>query len=145
MPTATNHEAHNCIQSLFDTLIDIGEGYDVLLERAEPAARASIKILATLHRTAIDKIDALAAEQGFELDHSGTLMSEVHKAAVKLRDLFSDIDRNALEAIVDGEENVIKRYDDAIRCLSPDNPLHRELIAQRDALRIEMTKIFEVS
>lgn len=143
MPNTTNHTLYNCVQSLFDTLIDISEGYDLLLERSDPTARPYIADLATQHKTAVEKIDAIASAQGFELDRSGTLMSEVHKVAVKLRDMFSDIDRDALEAIAKGEENVIKRYDDAIECLSPTDELHDELIAQRDALRTAIVKIFE--
>lgn len=114
-----------------------------MLERADPTARPYIADLATQHKTAVEKIDAIASAQGFELDRSGTLMSEVHKVAVKLRDMFSDIDRDALEAIAKGEENVIKRYDDAIECLSQTDELHDELIAQRDALRTAIVKIFE--
>ncbi|MCI5111440.1 MAG: PA2169 family four-helix-bundle protein [Marivita sp.] len=143
MPSKTTHTAHNCVQSLFDTLIDISEGYTLLIERAEPSIRAFIRDLADQHTRDISVIDAQASAHGFELDRSGTVMSEVHKAAVKLRDLFSDLDRTALEAVAEGEENVVKRYDDAIKCLSPDDTLHTTLVEQRSALRSKIADIFE--
>lgn len=145
MSTITNHTFYNCVQSLFDTLIDVSEGYKLLLDRAAPNARPFIAEVAQQHETAIEKIDAIATANGMELDRSGTLMSEIHKVAVRLRDLVTDIDRDALDAIARGEENVIKRYDDAIECLSPDDDLHAELIAERDALRNSIEKISEAA
>lgn len=88
MPKSTNHKALNCVQSLFDTLIDISKGYRVLLERAEPSVLPFIKEIADQHTNDIVEIEHFASQTGFELDRSGTVMSEVHKAAVKLRDLF---------------------------------------------------------
>ena len=143
MPKSTNHKALNCVQSLFDTLIDISKGYRVLLERAEPSVLPFIKEIADQHTNDIVEIEHFASQTGFELDRSGTVMSEVHKAAVKLRDLFSDIDSDALKAVTEGEENVVKRYEDAINCMTGDDPFRSALIAQRNTLRSKIAKISE--
>lgn len=135
MSTTTNHTRHNCLQSLFDTLIGISQGYEAMIERAEPSVRAYVADFSQQHDRDIREIERIASEEGFELDHSGTVMGNVHKTAVKLRDLFSDIDKGAMQAVADGEENVVKRYDDAIKSLSPEDTLHTILTEQRNALR----------
>lgn len=145
MTTATNHTQHNCVQSMFDTLIAINQGYDVMIERADTSVRRQLAALQNQHARDIAEIYSHASDAGFDLDRSGTIMGEVHKTAVKLRDLFRDIDRDALDAVVDGEENVLKRYDDAIKCLSPGDTLHNVLVAQRTSLRAKIEKLSEAA
>lgn len=143
MPNTTHHTIHNCVQSLFDTLIDISKGYAVLVERADPAVEGFIQDLADTHTRDIAEIEIAAKKQGVELDRSGTMMGEVHKAAVKVRDHISDIDSNALEAVADGEENVVKRYNSAIAETSEADELHNVLVTQRQELRGKIANIFE--
>ena len=143
MPDTINHEIHNCVQSLFDTLIDISKGYDLLVERADEEVRAVVQELASQHAEDINEIEKTAHAQGIELDRSGTAMSQVHKAAVKLRDLFTDIDHDALKAVADGEENVIKRYDAVIKELNAENALCVVLTRQREQLHRKINQISE--
>lgn len=143
MSETTRHDLHNCVQSLFDTLIDIREGYEEFVERAHPSIRGSIQDLRSQHSEDIAEIERVASRQGLELDRAGTLMADVHKAVVRLRDMFTDLDGDSLEAVADGEETVVKRYDDAIKCMSPGDPLRETLQGQRDTLQSKINNILQ--
>ncbi|MCR9108871.1 DUF2383 domain-containing protein [Marivita sp. XM-24bin2] len=143
MSETARHDLHNCVQSLFDTLIDIREGYDEFVERAEPSIRGCIQDLRSQHDEDIAAIERVASKQGLELDRAGTLMANVHKAVVRIRDTFTDLDGDALNTVADGEETVVKRYDDAIKCLSPQDPLHDTLKGQRDTLQSKINNILQ--
>ena len=140
-----NHAAHNNVQSLFDTLIDVCEGYEELINRADPSIKGLIKDVADQHAKDIAEIETVAKTSGMELDRSGTLMSEVHKAAVKMRDLFTDIDKDVLTAVGEGEKNVLSTYDSAIKELPDTHKLHGILHTQRQELRGKINALFEAA
>ncbi|OSQ44577.1 PA2169 family four-helix-bundle protein [Marivita geojedonensis] len=145
MSEPENHAAHNCVQSLFDTLIDVNEGYKELVKRAEPEVRDIIQDVADQHSRDLSEIEAVALKNGVAPDRSGTVMSEVHKTAVRLRDLFTDIDRHVLEAVGEGEENVVSAYDSAIKHLPASNDLHSVLVTQRRRLQGKIVALFEAA
>ncbi len=142
MSNVSNHATYNCVQTLLDTLIDVEEGYAVLVERADPSIRPLIQKVAHQHADDITDIEQTAQSCGIELDHSGTVMGEIHKAAVKFRDFVSDIDRDVLTSVADGEENVVKMYGTAIKELPHTHKLHILLTHQREELRGKISDLF---
>jgi len=145
MSETLNHSAQDRVQTLFDTLVDVCEGYEVLIDRAEPSIRTLIKDVADQHTKDIAEIETVARSNGTELDRSGTLMSEVHKAAVKMRDLFSDLDQDVLKAVGDGEKSVLSTYDSALEQVPDSHDLHGVLRTQRQELRGKVTALFEAA
>jgi len=145
MSETLNHSAQDRVQTLFDTLVDVCEGYEVLIDRAEPSIRTLIKDVADQHTKDIAEIETVARSNGTDLDRSGTLMSEVHKAAVKMRDLFSDLDQDVLKAVGDGEKSVLSTYDSALEQVPDSHDLHGVLRAQRQELRGKVTALFEAA
>lgn len=141
----TNHATINCVQSLFDTLIDVSKGYQELVQRADASIQGLIQDLADQHARDIEEIEATARQSGIELDRSGTLMSDVQKAVVKFRDLVSRLGPNVLEAIADGEETVVKRYDSAVKDLPEDHDLRTVLTRQRHTLRGKIGDLFSAA
>jgi uncharacterized protein (TIGR02284 family) len=130
---------------LFDTLIDVCDGYEVLIDRADPSIKTPIQDVADQHTKDIAEIETVAKTRGMELDRSGTLMSEVHKAAIKMRDLFSDIDQDVLTAVGEGEKSVLCLYDSAIKELPETHRLHGILNTQRQELRGKINALFEAA
>ena len=141
----TNHVSINCVQSLFDTLVDVSEGYEELVQRADTSIRGLIRDMADQHEKDIAEIDKTAKRCGIELDNSGTLMSDVQKVVVKFRDHVSKLGPNVLEAIAGGEETVVKRYDSAIKDLPEDHELHTVLTRQRQTLRSKIGDLFSAA
>lgn len=139
------HAAHDAVQTLLDTLVDIGEGYDILIERAEPSITGLLRDVADQHARDISEIRQTTRNSGFEPDSSGTVMSQVHIAVVKFRDFVSDIDRGILESVADGESNVLQTYDAAINTLPQSHDLQGVLISQRQQLRGKISALFEAA
>ena len=107
--------------SAIDTLHDIHtatndmlKGYREMGERAQPEIQAVIQRLTSMHA-------AHAAEQTAELTRAGrsgqddrSLQGTLNKVVVILRDWVSDLDRDALPAVRDGEESLRKEYHQAL-------------------------------
>ncbi|MFA8384674.1 MAG: hypothetical protein ACEPO2_03570 [Pelagibaca sp.] len=143
MPNTSSHRLHDRVQALFDRLVDIGHGYDLITDQAPASIRSLVVEIAEQHLRDIEDIDRLASDRDISLDRDCTDQIAGDQIALRLRDVFADDDRNTLDSIVIGEEMVVKRYDEAIACLSPDDELHTVLTGQRDALRQKVAQIFE--
>ena len=130
---------------LFDTLIDVNDGYDELIARAEPSVRGMLKDLSDQHKHDIAEIETTAKSSGIEVDRSGTLMGDVQKAVVRVRDWLTDIDANVLEAVAHGEENVVSSYNSAIKSLPSSHDLHTVLTDQRQNLRGKISALFHAA
>lgn len=104
-----------------DTLLDIHtathdvlKGYREMVARAKPDVESVIRRLTEMH-------ERHAAEQHAELlrlreahKDGSSLRGAVNKVMVILRDWLSDIDRDILPAVRDGEESLRGHYDKAL-------------------------------
>ncbi len=143
MPITSSHTLQDRVHALLDRLVDIGDGYDLIIEHAPASIRDLVAKIAEQHTKDIAEIETLASERDIALDRDCADLLEGDRIATRLQDVFADNDRNTLNAIVIGEEIVVKRYDDAIACLTPDDDLHGVLLGQRDELRNKVAQIFE--
>jgi hypothetical protein len=122
---------------------DILKGYREMAARAQPEIQLEIRQLIKLH-------ERHAAEQSAELlrlREAGTddasLQGTVNKVVVILRDWLSDLDRDALPAVRDGEVSLRDEYDKALG----DGDVARHptialmLRAQRDAISQEIARM----
>ncbi len=105
-----------------DTLLDIHtathdvlKGYREMVARAKPDVESVIRRLTEIH-------ERHAAEQHAELlrlreahKDGSTLQGTVNKVVVILRDWLSNIDRDVLPAVRDGEESLLGQYDKALK------------------------------
>lgn len=110
MPTS----AIDALHDIHTATNDILKGYREMAARAEPDIQATIQRLIALH-------DGHAAEQKAELARAGSsgrddtsLQGTLNKVVVILRDWVSDLDRDALPAVRDGEASLRKAYDEAL-------------------------------
>lgn len=83
--------------------------------RAQPDIRNVIVRLTEMHeRHAVEQAGQLVRMRDAGKDDS-SLQGTVNKAVVILRDWLSNLDRDALPAVRDGEESLRKEYDKALR------------------------------
>lgn len=143
MPTTSSHTLQNRVHALLDRLVDIGDGYDLIIEHAPASIRDLVAKIAEQHSKDIAEIEHLASERDIALDRDCADLLEGDRIATRLRDVFADTDQSTLNAIVIGEEIVVKRYDEAIACLAADDDMHGILMTQRDELRNKVARIFE--
>jgi len=126
----------------FDKTIDLKvamddalEGYEKMLEKAEPSFRPTVAELLAQHRAASQDIDVQLRDRGAAVDEDGSFMGAVHKTVVTLRAAVDDPDRDWIPGIVDGEKRNLKKYDEAIAESAVDSTLQSMLRRHRDTLQ----------
>lgn len=101
------------LQTLLTRLVDARDGLDAMIDRAEPEITQILRKIREDHHESVTRVSALMVAEGHEPDPDGSLMSTVNKAVVSIRAIFDDIDDDALNRVVEGEQNVIDAHDDA--------------------------------
>lgn len=110
-----DNRASDALHDIHTATNDVLKGYREMSARAEPDVQSVVRRLTDLHARH-------AAEQGAELTRlhvAGTgdtsVQGTVNKVVVMLRDWLSDIDRDVLPAVRDGEESLRKAYVEALQ------------------------------
>jgi dTDP-glucose pyrophosphorylase len=108
-------DAIDALHDVHTATNDVLKGYREMSARAEPEIQSVIRRLIDMH-------ERHAAEQEAELVHlrdAGTddssLQGTVNKVVVMVRDWVSDLDRDALPAVRDGEKSLRDKYDKALQ------------------------------
>ena len=129
-----NPAKQDALQTVVDHLVDVSEGYDTLLKRADAPVRDHVRAVADLHAIHLVELRSALRDAGTKPDMSGTIMGTVHKTVVTLRDTFGELDEDVLAAVERGEDQVVSAYDSAIDTVSSQHGLRGVLIKQRNAL-----------
>jgi Domain of unknown function (DUF2383) len=110
-----SNDAINALHDIHTATNDVLKGYREMSARAEPDIQSVIERLTTMH-------ERHAAEQEAELarlrdagTNDSSLQGTVNKVVVMVRDWVSDLDRNALPAVRDGEKSLRDKYDEALQ------------------------------
>jgi uncharacterized protein (TIGR02284 family) len=126
---------HDTAQSLHTMLIDSRNGYQTALEKTDDAGMtAFLAGMVGLRNRHSEELAAKLAREGEEVSDDGSFMTLVHETVMNVRSLFSGLDESALPGILDGEERVLKTYDEALAEATSGTSLHRTLSAQREAV-----------
>jgi Domain of unknown function (DUF2383) len=122
---------------------DVLKGYREMSARAEPEIQSVIRRLIDLH-------ERHAAEQEAELirlrdagTDDSSLQGTVNKVVVMVRDWVSDLDRDALPAVRDGEESLRDKYDEALQDqhVSAHPAIAALLKSQRESISGEIARL----
>ena len=104
-------QAIDALHDIHTATNDVLKGYREMSARAEPDIQPVIRRLAALH-------ERHAAQQAAELvrlrdagKDDTSLQGTVNKVVVVLRDWFTNLDRDVLPAVREGEEALRKQYD----------------------------------
>ena len=107
-------QAIDALHDIHTATNDVLKGYREMLARAEPDIQSVIRRLTTLH-------ERHAAEQSAELvrlrdagKDDTSIQGTVNKVVVILRDWITNLDRDVLPTVREGEEALRKQYDKAL-------------------------------
>ena len=93
---------------------DVLKGYREMLERAKADVQPTIRSLTDMHeRHAAEQEAELSRLRDANTDDS-SLQGTVNKVVVILRDWISNVDRDVLPAVRDGEESLRDQYNKAL-------------------------------
>jgi len=124
---------------------DVLKGYREMAARAEPEIQTVIRRLTEMHeRHASEQQAALLRLRGADRDDS-SLQGTVNKAVVMLRDWVSNLDRDVLPAVRNGEEALADEYKKALQTLQvgEDSSVVALLRTQCDAIDSEIARLPE--
>lgn len=141
MTTSSIDELHDIHTATHDIL----KGYSELLARAEPAVQGLILRLTELHEKHAEEQAAELVRLQESVEGHKSAMGTVNKWVVILRHLFTDIDRDVLPAVRDGEKFLLSQYDDALNSIhESDRPYIGSLLkVQRDQIQVEISRLPE--
>ncbi|WP_421694565.1 PA2169 family four-helix-bundle protein [Aestuariivirga sp.] len=123
------------LKSLHNSLIDARRGYETAREEAdEPKMTAFFGEMASLHEQWHKDIHGLLDARGVKPDESGTFLAAVHKTVISIRSAVTGLGVNALPGFADGEERILKEYDEALEENASDQQVLTVL--RRDRARL---------
>ena len=109
-----NTQAIDALHDIHTATNDVLKGYREMAARAEPDIQAVIRRLTALHeRHAAEQSAELARLRDTGKDDT-SLQGTVNKVVVMLRDWLTNLDRDVLPAVREGEESLRKQYDKAL-------------------------------
>ena len=138
-----SNRASDALLNIHTATNDVLKGYREMSARAEPDVQTVIRRLTDMH-------ERHAAEQVAELGRlreaatgDTSLQGTVNKVVVILRDWLSDIDRDVLPAVRDGEESLRKEYVKALHDaeVSRHSSVATLLKVQMDAISGEIARL----
>lgn len=102
------------LHDLHTRLIDMIGGFDKVLEKAEPEFFGVAEEFRTLHHAQAEQVRAMLIGLGAEDGSDGSILGTVNRVVVEMRSWFSEIDRNILDAIAEGERRLIEDFEAAL-------------------------------
>lgn len=122
---------------------DILKGYREMLARAEPEVHGLILRLTEMQEKHAEEQAAELARLQESAESDKSAMGTVNKWVVILRDLFTDIDREVLPAVRDGENFLSSQYDDALSSMQEsDRPYIASMLkVQREQIQAEISRL----
>ncbi len=136
-------EAIEALHDIHTATNDVLTGYREMSARAEPEIQTVIRRLTDLHeRHAAEQEAELVRLRAAGTDDS-SLQGTVNKVVVMVRDWVSDLDRDALPAVRDGEKSLRDKYDKALqdRQVSEHTAIGALLKTQMAAITSEIARL----
>ncbi|MCC5973674.1 MAG: DUF2383 domain-containing protein [Rubellimicrobium sp.] len=106
------------LHQLLIRLVDTLDGFDKVLEKAEPEFVGVAEDFCGLHRGQIERVRRMLVDLGEDGGSDGSVLGTVNRAVVEMRSWFTEIGPNILDGIVDGEKRLIEDFD-AVIAASP--------------------------
>jgi uncharacterized protein (TIGR02284 family) len=107
---------HEALAALHTAIVDAREGYLKAIEKADDqTVAATFRETRALHDAAHDDIHAALSAKGATPGDDGSFMGTVHKTVISVRSAVAGLDEGSLASFASGEENILEKYDDAIR------------------------------
>jgi uncharacterized protein (TIGR02284 family) len=104
---------------LHTQVIDARNGYAEAVDLADSAEMIAIfRDLHDMHSSHAGPLAMAIIDRGGFPGTDGSFMSIVHKAVLNMRAAITGLESNVLPAIRDGEERILKAYDEALEAVA---------------------------
>lgn len=135
--------ANNALHDIHTATNDVLKGYREMLARATPEIQPDVRRLIDLHERHAQQQQAELVRLNDAQTDDTSLQGTVNKVVVILRDWLSNLDRDVLPAVRDGEESLRDEYDKALResAVIAHPSIGGLLMAQRDAISSEIDRL----
>lgn len=136
-------QAIDALHDVHTATNDVLKGYREMLARAEPDIHPVIRRLTEMHERHTTELAVELDRMQAAYKDDTSLQGSVNRAVVILRDWVSNLDRDALPAVRDGEKSLRDEYDKALRDGAfGSNPAVMGLLqSQRDAIDREIATL----
>lgn len=101
------------IAKVHTSVLDTISGFDKMVEKAEPSFKPVAQAFLTMHSRHEGVLAAYLAQAGRVPDDDGSFFGAVNRAVIEVRSWFDDIDRDVMDRVSDGEEQVLETYAEA--------------------------------
>lgn len=135
-PSPRSDDERVRLADLYTCLIDTLQGYEKVVEKAEPEFVGTAEAFRVLHQGQAERVAAMLADLGHTTKEEGSFFGMVNRAVVEVRSWFDDIGHNVMDALVSGERNVLEAFDDAIVATT-----HPERLAILDQMRGDLVAL----
>ncbi len=138
-----SNEAIEALHDIHTATNDVLTGYREMSARAEPEIQTVIRRLTDLHeRHAAEQEAELARSREAGTDDS-SLQGTMNKVVVMMRDWVSDLDRDALPAVRNGEKSLRDKYEKALQDgrVAEQPAVGALLKAQMDSITSEIARL----
>jgi uncharacterized protein (TIGR02284 family) len=141
--TGMNSRAVEALHDIHTATNDVLKGYGEMAARAKPDIQTIIQRLTDMHRRHASEQEAELSKLRESGHDDSSLQGTVNKAVVIMRDWVTDLDRDVLPAVRQGEESLRDEYSKAFEELqSRDHPsVVAMLKRQCDMIKVEIAKL----
>lgn len=131
------------VASLHTMLVDSRNGYEEAVSQSGAGDMLTLFQEMLAHRTeCLEELTVALKDAGQSPDEDGSFMSLVHRTVVDLRSYFTGLDAGVIPNLIDGENNILAAYDEAIANTVDDHhSLRALLLTQRDEVRAKIAKM----
>ena len=103
-------------------------------DRAEAELLPTVQEFRALHERHGAQLLALLEKAGGRPENTGSTMGAVHEAVAAARDWFGVLDASAIDAIIDGEIQVLDRYNASLKESTEMGEIHDVIVQQRNEI-----------
>ena len=113
-PQPDPHDARlDLIAKVHTSVLDTVSGFDKMVEKAEPSFKQTAQDFLTMHSRHAGVLAAYLAQAGRVPDDDGSFFGTINRAVIEARSWFTDVDRDVMDRVAEGEENVLATYSEA--------------------------------
>ncbi|WP_322893334.1 MULTISPECIES: DUF2383 domain-containing protein [unclassified Yoonia] len=116
-PAGPQPEPHDerldLIAKVYTSVLDTISGFDKLVEKAEPSFKPAAQEFLTMHSRHEGVLAAYLAQAGRVPDDDGSFFGTINRAVIEARSWFEDVDRDVMDRVAEGEEQVLETYAEA--------------------------------
>lgn len=114
-PNSTDNRFRDALVTLHHRTVDALRGYEKMVDKAEPEFLPVAKSFRDLHARHASGLAGILSGMGIAVDQAGTLMGTINETVVSLRALFDEIDEDVMDSIRNGEDHVLRAFDEVLK------------------------------